>query len=147
MECWYHYVLLCIFFFKQKTSYEMRISDWSSDVCSSDLQAVVDRHMAGGIEAAPDRAVDQRAARRHDMAERLPQGAGLVDQIGNRRLGPDDMGRRPFRRLDAERHLLLQMTLAQLVLPFRGLDDARLHQPQPDAGHQDRKSTRLNSSH
>src|SRR3546814_8640962 len=31
-------VLLCyVFFFKQKTAYEMRISDWSSDVCSSDL--------------------------------------------------------------------------------------------------------------
>src|SRR3546814_4987954 len=30
-------VLLCFFFFKQKTAYEMRISDWSSDVCSSDL--------------------------------------------------------------------------------------------------------------
>src|SRR3546814_10890598 len=34
-------VALCayisVFFFKQKTSYEMRISDWSSDVCSSDL--------------------------------------------------------------------------------------------------------------
>src|SRR3546814_6702204 len=29
---------LCVFFFfKQKTAYEMRISDWSSDVCSSDL--------------------------------------------------------------------------------------------------------------
>src|SRR3546814_5792675 len=28
---------MCIFFFKQKTAYEMRISDWSSDVCSSDL--------------------------------------------------------------------------------------------------------------
>src|SRR3546814_1066595 len=28
------------FFFKQKTAYEMRISDWSSDVCSSDLQGV-----------------------------------------------------------------------------------------------------------
>src|SRR3546814_8681343 len=28
-----------IFFFKQKTAYEMRISDWSSDVCSSDLSA------------------------------------------------------------------------------------------------------------
>src|SRR3546814_21144515 len=27
------------FFFKQKTAYEMRISDWSSDVCSSDLKA------------------------------------------------------------------------------------------------------------
>src|SRR3546814_3297411 len=29
-----------IFFFKQKTAYEMRISDWSSDVCSSDLLGV-----------------------------------------------------------------------------------------------------------
>src|SRR3546814_5141981 len=29
-----------IFFFKQKTAYEMRISDWSSDVCSSDLKPV-----------------------------------------------------------------------------------------------------------
>src|SRR3546814_878033 len=29
----------CFFFFKQKTAYEMRISDWSSDVCSSDLNA------------------------------------------------------------------------------------------------------------
>src|SRR3546814_5435762 len=30
--------LLFVFFFKQKTAYEMRISDWSSDVCSSDLE-------------------------------------------------------------------------------------------------------------
>src|SRR3546814_6460951 len=30
--------LLCFLFFKQKTAYEMRISDWSSDVCSSDLK-------------------------------------------------------------------------------------------------------------
>src|SRR3546814_5396832 len=30
-------VFCCFFFFKQKTAYEMRISDWSSDVCSSDL--------------------------------------------------------------------------------------------------------------
>src|SRR3546814_9594295 len=29
--------VLCFFFFKEKTAYEMRISDWSSDVCSSDL--------------------------------------------------------------------------------------------------------------
>src|SRR3546814_8161087 len=29
---------MCFVFFKQKTAYEMRISDWSSDVCSSDLQ-------------------------------------------------------------------------------------------------------------
>src|SRR3546814_2390096 len=31
------YVYVSFFFFKQKTAYEMRISDWSSDVCSSDL--------------------------------------------------------------------------------------------------------------
>src|SRR3546814_2636994 len=31
---------ICIFLFKQKTAYEMRISDWSSDVCSSDLAGV-----------------------------------------------------------------------------------------------------------
>src|SRR3546814_3278419 len=30
-------VFILFFFFKQKTAYEMRISDWSSDVCSSDL--------------------------------------------------------------------------------------------------------------
>src|SRR3546814_9294912 len=40
------FVLFCVvvFFFKQKTAYEMRISDWSSDVCSSDLR----RGRAGG---------------------------------------------------------------------------------------------------
>src|SRR3546814_2885135 len=32
--CWF----FVFFFFKQKTAYEMRISDWSSDVCSSDLR-------------------------------------------------------------------------------------------------------------
>src|SRR3546814_18813776 len=31
---------MCFVFFKQKTAYEMRISDWSSDVCSSDLDLV-----------------------------------------------------------------------------------------------------------
>src|SRR3546814_4253909 len=33
------YSFVFVFFFKQKTAYEMRISDWSSDVCSSDLSA------------------------------------------------------------------------------------------------------------
>src|SRR3546814_5925988 len=37
MFCWCCVVGMCVFFFKQKTAYEMRISDWSSDVCSSDL--------------------------------------------------------------------------------------------------------------
>src|SRR3546814_2912849 len=34
----------CVFFFKQKTAYEMRISDWSSDVCSSDLARRLTQH-------------------------------------------------------------------------------------------------------
>src|SRR3546814_5903161 len=37
--------LCCIFFFKQKTAYEMRISAWSSDVCSSDLGAEPGEHL------------------------------------------------------------------------------------------------------
>src|SRR3546814_2163482 len=36
-------VLCDFFFFKQKTAYEMRISDWSSDVCSSDLDRLIER--------------------------------------------------------------------------------------------------------
>src|SRR3546814_16805376 len=39
-----------VFFFKQKTAYEMRISDWSSDVCSSDL----DGHRSGDRQIEPD---------------------------------------------------------------------------------------------
>src|SRR3546814_7784839 len=37
---------LCFCFFKQKTAYEMRISDWSSDVCSSDLFAIDRKRLA-----------------------------------------------------------------------------------------------------
>src|SRR3546814_3051130 len=37
----YYIVCVFVFFFKQKTAYEVRISDWSSDVCSSDLQAKI----------------------------------------------------------------------------------------------------------
>src|SRR3546814_13411927 len=42
-------VFFCLFFFfKQKTAYEMRISDWSSDVCSSDLKSAAVRLRADG---------------------------------------------------------------------------------------------------
>src|SRR3546814_521503 len=58
----YGNMLLCFFFFfKQKTAYEMRISDWSSDVCSSDLGTlqphgfpVVDAPVSGGVKRALD---------------------------------------------------------------------------------------------
>src|SRR3546814_4439545 len=39
----------CVFFFKQKTAYEMRISDWTSDVCSSDLPGVVMWHVSNEL--------------------------------------------------------------------------------------------------
>src|SRR3546814_3192788 len=42
---------LVVFFFKQKTAYEMRISDWSSDVCSSDLEVGIG--VATGRYVAP----------------------------------------------------------------------------------------------
>src|SRR3546814_8290595 len=52
----------CFFVFKQKTAYEMRISDWSSDVCSSDLLAFV----AGcGKQQAADATL-----RKHEHIER-----------------------------------------------------------------------------
>src|SRR3546814_7358724 len=37
VDCLFFVLVLSFFFFKHKTAYEMRISDWSSDVCSSDL--------------------------------------------------------------------------------------------------------------
>src|SRR3546814_6926645 len=39
------------FFFKQKTAYEMRISDWSSDVCSSDLRQMLGYVVQRGLPA------------------------------------------------------------------------------------------------
>src|SRR3546814_2080209 len=51
---------ICVFFFfcKQKTAYEMRISDWSSDVCSSDLHAgdglrLVDCRVTNAVRCVP----------------------------------------------------------------------------------------------
>src|SRR3546814_8714295 len=55
-------LLIMFFFFKQKTAYEMRISDWSSDVCSSDLLGgrralVLDRQQLQGEEFREDHEV------------------------------------------------------------------------------------------
>src|SRR3546814_5130361 len=45
---------MCIVFCKQKTAYEMRICDWSSDVCSSDLGALWDVETVHGLEHGHD---------------------------------------------------------------------------------------------
>src|SRR3546814_15894315 len=48
--------LSAFFFFKQKTAYELRISDWSSDVCSSDLRRKRRRAKRSRLKAQPQRA-------------------------------------------------------------------------------------------
>src|SRR3546814_4179046 len=69
--------LICcfyFFFFKQKTAYEMRISDWSSDVCSSDLDPR-DQEGAGA---------DGRRRRRRQDAHPLRRDHGVDDPQGAR---------------------------------------------------------------
>src|SRR3546814_20334580 len=50
-------MFLIFFFFKQKTAYEMRISDWSSDVCSSDRLAIGHQRQWGPFEQLITRAL------------------------------------------------------------------------------------------
>src|SRR3546814_8998405 len=66
-------LFVVFFFFKQKTAYEMRISDWSSDVCSSDLEAL---HDACDDEL---RAVDRETA--PQAREREDDDAGDEDRL------------------------------------------------------------------
>src|SRR3546814_9494872 len=63
-----------VFFFKQKTAYEMLISDWSSDVCSSDLEAVAVR---SAVREGVDHSFQQRPLRafRRWIAEIARQSA------------------------------------------------------------------------
>src|SRR3546814_9668925 len=69
------YVLVVFFFFRQKTAYEMRISDWSSDVCSSDLRRL---RPAAARSAALGRGCRAQAAAAEgaeaDRVRQLPPG-------------------------------------------------------------------------
>src|SRR3546814_4676852 len=69
---------MCIVFFKQKTAYEMRISDWSSDVCSSDLEKVIVGDVAAGA------ILDPIAARVGAEQDQLEDAAALafVGELG-----------------------------------------------------------------
>src|SRR3546814_7569838 len=77
--------LRCLFFFfKQKTAYEMRISDWSSDVCSSDLpgadpdQPRISPRLSPGGSLLAGPAVEGRAARLDDAADRAATGHTIL---------------------------------------------------------------------
>src|SRR3546814_10549356 len=112
---------MCFFFFKQKTAYEMRISDWSSDLCSSDLLA----HHPDFTLANPNRAralvgafaVNQRAFHH-------PSGRGyrfLADQvIALDKLNPQTAARLlpplgRWRRVDAPRAQSMRAALERIV--------------------------------
>src|SRR3546814_3342880 len=73
-----HLIFDMFFFFKQKTAYEMRISDWSSDVCSSDLPT------PGGLELVGRR-------------ERLSVSHGADPTAGPRRVPGGEDGEAPPR--------------------------------------------------
>src|SRR3546814_4446289 len=83
--------MLC-FFFKQKTAYEMRISDWSSDVCSSDLPASALALVGAGLA---DR-LDVQAVELETRAVALHARQSRVDDIvdaRHRQRGLGDVGR------------------------------------------------------
>src|SRR3546814_3405029 len=66
------------FFFKQKTAYEMRISDWSSDVCSSDLDAL--EEVLAGPMILPPQDEDRL---RGELASPDPDDGGISTALLN----------------------------------------------------------------
>src|SRR3546814_951212 len=88
---------IVVFFVKQKTAYEMLISDWSSDVCSSDLHvdAPVQPVEAVGPQPVGDRGVGQvavGAGQRKDAAIRTGERVGDRGADAPARAGDEDMG-------------------------------------------------------
>src|SRR3546814_1740288 len=123
-----YYLFLVVFFFKLKTAYEMRISDWSSDVCSSDLMRGLEHRLAGaGV-------VGVGAARLEVDRRQLPALEGVFQAFGEALFLLLLVGAQPV----LEQH--------DAVVDEQLLERGRLLQARLDLG-VDRKSTRLNSSH
>src|SRR3546814_6432571 len=132
-------LLVCVFFFfKQKTAYEMRISDWSSDVCSSDLAPTggANRRQRADDDLALAVDLHRLGLVRHtlEVDDKLVADAkhiGIAHLTCER---PADRGRRP-------ENLIAQLT--ERDVPQPGLIFTS------DGGREieDRKSTRMNYSH
>src|SRR3546814_6274233 len=135
-------VILCfVFFFKQKTAYEMRISDWSSDVCSSDLVLLwaLGRPAYAafsGLEADHRAAIERegRVAAKAQLLGRRPAATVAVAVAVAADAAPIDQF---LAQSAGEIGLTLDRNEA------RGADQATI----AIATAKDRKSTRLNSSH
>src|SRR3546814_10259428 len=73
------------FFFKHKTAYEMRISDWSSDVCSSDLietvAAPASKSRGGGISGAASGRIQRLDEVQLQEEPRAPTGMPEMDRV------------------------------------------------------------------
>src|SRR3546814_6492079 len=134
-----------VFLFKQTTAYEMRISDWSSDVCSSDLRHVdvdLDESNAGiGVQLAHDvtvGAVRRDKARQHDHT-------GVDKQLRNFTDTTNVLGaifsREPEILVDAEANVVAVEAIRETTLGMQHLFRRNCH---PSIY---RKSPPLNSSH
>src|SRR3546814_2562785 len=119
-------LITCFFFFKQKTAYEMRISDWSSDVCSSDLAHALDA-IGQGIDrpgGLAHIALGQAQARERDKAQFSRRGLRL--------------GRHVFIRLDrSEEHTSELQSLMRISYAVFCLKKKNMKQY--------RQNTRMNS--
>src|SRR3546814_14800245 len=120
------------FFFKQKTAYEMRISDWSSDVCSSDLRpGVLDRRRKGIFRGQP-------IFHRYDIVPgQLGKRACEMVVVGDAADRPaasvkkDDRAARGFlRRVDANRNAA-DVTILDTDHPGPALGRKLREQPPP----------------
>src|SRR3546814_33783 len=81
MLCCLHFCLF-FFFFKQKTAYEMRISDWSSDVCSSDLEAAAERSSGSlRVTARLPRPINRRSYNDQPVLIFVLLGAQILDDL------------------------------------------------------------------
>src|SRR3546814_4985124 len=83
-------MLLWFFFFKQKTAYEMRISDWSSDVCSSDL-GEPEQRIRFRIAAPPENPASDIIADDRAHLERMARSRTGDPDIGEIGVAIDDV--------------------------------------------------------
>src|SRR3546814_11429818 len=137
------------FFFKQRTAYEMRISDWSSDVCSSDLFQEMHRSLLTGEATLPDflggEGNDRRGVADKRMEQRVEHSAigaslGICGRVAVEAIFAD------IEKESAEIILCEGGERAHIAAECeanRGGAEFRVQFAQEI----DRKSTRLNSSH
>src|SRR3546814_5660500 len=138
-------IVYLFFFFKQKTAYEMRISDWSSDVCSSDL--------LGEKRTANADFFGARMIAEDDIPGGPPEERSLVETVLARaRAVFADEGMDALLADCREQEVaVLQQAEAACHAPLRKDEKAAAKALTDDAGRRldtlDRKSNRLNSSH